>query len=348
MKTEVSLVSGNIAIAYGALDAGCRFYAGYPITPQNEIPAFMAKEMPKAGGVFIQAESELAAINMVFGASATGVRAMTSSSSPGISLKQEGISYLAGAQLPAVIINVMRGGPGLGDIKPAQSDYFQAVKGGGHGDYHLIVLAPAGVQEAYEFTRLAFSLAEQYRNPAMILIDGMIGQMSEGLRRRPPEKEKGEKPWALTGAKGRKPNIIRSLFIREDALEKWNLKLQEKLQTIIKEEQRFESINAQQCEILIVAYGSMFRAAKAVALKEKNIGVFKPVTLWPYPKKGLEEIIHTNKELKAILVVEMSYGQMVEDVELVVSGRLPVHFYGRSGGGIPSPQDIKKALTKIK
>lgn len=337
------LMSGNEAIAEGAIQAGCSFYAGYPITPQNELITYMAKHMPKR--LFIQAESELAAINMVYGASAAGARAMTSSSSPGISLKQEGISYLAGAELPAVIVNIMRGGPGLGNIAPAQSDYFQATRGGGHGDYHTIVLAPGSVQEAYDLTQTSFDLADKYRIPAMILGDGILGQMMEPviIRRRKAEdgrRKQQIKPWSLCGCKGRKPNIIKSFYLREGALEEFNLKLQEKYEVIKKKETRFEGLFLNDAGVVVVAYGTMARIAKSAISRlragGKKIGLIRPISLWPFPDKAFRA---KNKKIK-YLVVEMSYGQMLEDVRLAVNGRAPVEFLGRSGGGIPTEEEI--------
>jgi 2-oxoglutarate ferredoxin oxidoreductase subunit alpha len=348
-KHEKILMSGNEAIAEGALQGGCRFYAGYPITPQNELIAYMARHMPRLGGVFIQAESELSAINMVFGASAAGIRAMTSSSSPGISLKQEGISYIAGCQLPAVIVNVMRGGPGLGNIAPSQSDYFQATRSGGHGDYHSIVLAPASVQEAFDIMALAFNLADKYRIPVIILADGMLGQMMEPVQssvvsRQLSDKNKLKtKKWALTGCKNRKPNIIRSFYIKDGYLEKFNLILQRKYKIIQEKEQRGEEINLAEAKIILVAYGTMARIAKSAVnrLREKGkkIGLIRPITLWPFPSNIFKRLARDNRRL-AILVVEMSYGQMLEDVRLAVNGRFPVEFLGRAGGGIPTEEEI--------
>ncbi len=346
-KTKKILMTGNEAFAEAAIGAGCRFYAGYPITPQNEVPAYFAKRMPQVNGVFIQAESEIAAINMVFGASAAGRRAMTSSSSPGISLKQEGISYLAGCRLPAVIVNVMRGGPGLGNISPSQADYFQAVKGGGHGDYHSIVLAPSNVQEAYELTILAFDLADRYRLPVIVLADGMLGQTMEAmdLNSRPRKLEPIKKKWALTGAKNRKPNIVRSLFLKEGALEELNRKLQQTYKKICKKEVRFESNFLDDSKLIIVSYGSMGRICASVVnnLQKQGlkIGLFRPVTLWPYPKKEIAKIARGRK----ILVIEMSSGQMLEDVKLSVNGVNEVSFLGKCGGGMPSEAEI---ITKVK
>ncbi|MCK9603269.1 MAG: 3-methyl-2-oxobutanoate dehydrogenase subunit VorB [Candidatus Omnitrophica bacterium] len=345
------LISGNEALAYGAIHAGCRFYAGYPITPQNELTAYMAKCMPEIGGIFIQAESELAAINMVFGAAATGARTMTSSSSPGMSLKQEGISYIAGAELPAVIVNVMRGGPGLGNIAPAQSDYFQATRSGGHGDYRCLVLAPSSVQEAYDFMQIAFGLADKYRNPVIILGDGMLGQMMEPievgsgkLKYSPP------KDWALTGCKNRKPNVVKSFFLKEGALEEANLKLQKKYKIIQNKEERYEGDSLAGAETIIVAYGTMARIAKGVVhelrKKGKKIGLIRPITLWPFPRKVFQGIT-ARKKRPVFLVIEMSYGQMLEDVKLSVEGRARVEFLGRSGGGIPTEEEIIKKIKSL-
>ncbi len=347
-----TLITGNEAFAEGAIQAGCRFYAGYPITPQNELIAYMAKHLPEAGGVFIQAESELAAINMVFGAAAAGARAMTSSSSPGISLKQEGISYIAGAELPAVIVNVMRGGPGLGNIAPAQSDYFQATRSGGHGDYHSIVIAPSSVQEAYDFMSLAFQLADKYRNPVIVLGDGMLGQMMEPIKIQNSKFKiiNYKKPWALTGCKGRKPNIIKSFYIKEGDLEKFNLNLQKKYKTIQDKEQRYEAMDLSDARIILVAYGTMSRIAKAAMLKLRDngrkVGLIRPITLWPFPKKIFERGKGQEARVK-FLVVEMSYGQMLEDVKLSVDGKAKVEFLGRSGGGIPTEEEIIKYAKNI-
>jgi len=356
------LMTGNEAIAEGAIQAGCIFYAGYPITPQNELPAYMAERMPQAGGVFIQAESELAAINMVFGAAAAGARAMTSSSSPGISLKQEGISYLAGTELPAVIVNIMRGGPGLGNIAPSQSDYFQATRSGGHGDYHSIVLAPSSVQEAYDFMFSAFELADKYRIPVLILGDGMLGQMMEPLSvhslrpeahgQRPSAIDHGlsTKKWALTGCKGRKPNIIRSLYLAEGALEKLNLNLQKKYKIIQEKEQLWEELFLDDAKVVVVAYGTMARIAKSAVknLRQKNIkiGLIRPISLWPFPNKVFSRISTKRGKIR-FLAIEMSYGQMVEDVRLAVGGKFIVDFLGRAGGGIPAEEEIVNKINRL-
>lgn len=347
--TRKILMCGNDACGEGAILAGCVFYAGYPITPQNELTAYMAKRMGETGGVFIQAESELAAISMVFGASVAGVRAMTSSSGPGISLKQEGISYLAGCELPCVIVNMQRGGPGLGNIAPAQGDYFQAVKGGGHGDYKIIVLAPASAQELMDYTYLAFDLADKYRNPVMILGDGLLGQMMEPIQIKSVEdKPLVDKPWALTGCKGRKPRLIRSLFLGEGALEEHNKKLQEKFNNIKKNEVRAETLNVKDADIVLAAYGSVARIARAGMelgrAKGLKVGLIRPITLWPFPEKTIAEI---SGKAKKFLVVEMSAGQMVEDVMLAVKGRAEVDFYGRMGGGVPTEEEILKKIEAL-
>jgi len=333
-----------------AIKAGCEFYAGYPITPQNELTAYMARRMREENRVFIQAESELAAINMVFGASACGFRAMTSSSSPGISLKQEGISYLAGCELPAVIINVMRGGPGLGNIASSQSDYFQATRGGGHGDYFTPTLAPWSVEEAAQLVTLSFDLADYYRTPVLVLADAIIGQMAEPIcfysqskfRRKIPSKN-----WALTGAKKRPPNLIRSLILKEGALQAHNEKLNKKWDKIEKGEQRFSTYKVEGIEYLIVAYGSQARIASEAIdlLREQSIkaGLFRPLTLWPYPEDGLRRIA---KEVKKILVVEQSLGQMIEDVRLALPNK-EISFLGKAGGGIPSALEIVKFVKRV-
>ena len=345
MEVKKVLLSGNEALAKGAIRAGCRFYFGYPITPQSEIPAYMARKLREVGGFFLQAESEVAAINMVYGAAAAGARTMTSSSGPGISLKQEGISYLAGAELPAVIVNVMRGGPGLGNIAPAQSDYFQATRGGGHGDYHLIVLAPYSGQEMFDFMVPAFDLADKYRNPVMVLADAILGQMMEGVEIKPLMREgKGEKSWAVGGARGRKRNLIRSLFLPEGLLEEHNQKLQRKYRRMRKEV-RYQILETENMSILLVAYGSMARVCQQVVseLGEEGIssGLFRPITLWPFPYQALE---HLSQRVKGIFVLEMSEGQMLEDVQLAVKGRTPLGFYGRLGGGVPTPGEVKKRI----
>lgn len=346
-KSEKVLLSGNEALAEGALRAGCRCYFGYPITPQSEIPAYMVRRMKEVGGVFLQAESEIAAINMVYGAAATGARAMTSSSGPGISLKQEGLSYLAGAELPAVIVNVMRGGPGLGNIAPSQSDYFQATRGGGHGDYHLIVLAPNSVQEMLDLAYLAFELADKYRNPVMILADAILGQMMEGVEFKEENKGVKKKDWIIGGDKGRKPNIIRSLFLEEGVLEEHNKKLQEKYARIRRLEVKYESMQTDDAELLLVSYGSMARLASEVVtrLRKKGIkaGLLRPITLWPFPYSPIRKL---TDRVRFFFVVEMSEGQMLEDVKLAVEGAVPVYFYGRLGGGVPTPLEVMERIEE--
>ena len=344
------LMKGNEAIAGAAIRAGCRFFFGYPITPQNELPEYMSKKLPEVGGVFIQAESEIAAINMVYGASGAGGRVMTSSSSPGIALKQEGISYIAAAELPCVIVNVMRGGPGLGGIQPAQSDYFQATRGGGNGDYRMIVCAPSTIQESVDLMMEAFDLADQYRIPVMMLCDGMIGQMMEPVELRDAApRQIGGKPWATTGTGGtRAPNIISSLYLNPAELEAHNQKLAAKYEEIRNNEVQAETVGLAEAEVVVVAYGTTARIVKeAVALaKEKSIkvGFIRPITLWPYPTEKFDRI---GKACKGVLCVEMSMGQMLDDVKIAACGRWPVHFYGRTGGVIPDPRDIAAEILKI-
>lgn len=342
-------MTGNDAIGEAAIRAGCDCYYGYPITPQNELTAYMATHMPRLGRVFIQAESEIAAINMVFGSAAAGKRAMTSSSSPGISLKQEGISFLAGAELPAVIVNVQRGGPGLGNIAPAQSDYFQAVKGGGHGDYHVLVLAPDSVQEMFDLTFLAFDIADQYRNPVMILTDGRLGQMMEPLVPGELAPKTLPKPWAVTGAIGRRPNMIRSLILPEGELEAHNIALQEKFAQAERAEVRFEERWTEDCEVLMVAYGTSARMVKG-ALETARLhgikaGMLRPISLWPFPTQRLRQLA---ARVRSVLVVEMSSGQMLQDVQLAVNGQAPVSFEGRMGGGVPSEAAILAHLRELR
>ena len=344
------LMKGNEAIGAAAIKAGCKFFFGYPITPQNELPEYMSRELPKAGGVFLQAESEVAAINMVYGAAGAGARVMTSSSSPGIALKQEGITYIAGAELPCVIVNIVRGGPGLGGIQPSQSDYNQVTRGGGNGDYKLLVYAPANLQEMVDLLQESFDAADYYRNPVMVVGDGMIGQMMEPIEFKdiPKRGNIPAKDWATTGTKGaRKHNIINSLALDPAELEKHNWKLQEKYNEIKEKEVRYESYNMDNAEVVIVAYGTTSRIAKNAikALKEEgvNVGLIRPITLWPFPEKAFEtEIPET---CKALLSVEMSCGQMVDDIKIAIKGKLPVEFHGRPGGMIPTPEDI---VAKVK
>ena len=340
------LQRGNEALAEAAINAGCCFYAAYPITPQNEIPEYMSWRMPQAGGVFIQAESELAAINMVYGACATGARAMTTSSSPGISLMQEAISYMAGAELPAVIANIERGGPGLGNISGSQADYFQAVKGGGHGDYKLLVYAPASVQEMRDLTMLAFDKSDEYRNPAMIIADGILGQMMEPVIMTPYRKKSKalpQKSWALTGCKGRKPNVIKSLYMGEGELERRNLGLQEKYRKMREKEVLCEHYRTDDAAAVVVAFGIAARiahsAVDALRAKGKKVGLLRPITLFPFPEAELSALAKKGKN-KRFLVFELNAGQMVEDVRLSINGRTEVFFYGRPGGAIVSPEEV--------
>lgn len=348
MHEKKVLMCGNEAAGEAAIQAGCRFYAGYPITPQNELTAYMAGRMPEVGGTFIQSESELAAVSMIFGASAAGARAMTSSSSPGISLKQEGISYLVGNELPAVIVNMMRGGPGLGNIGPSQSDYFQATRGGGHGDYNMAVLAPSTVQELADLMKLAFELADKYRNPVIVLADGIIGQMMEPVEIKKIYPEPSEKDWILTGAAGRESRVIRSLFLKEGELEEHNNRLQEKFGRMKESELLYEEMMIDDAELVIAAYGTSARIAKSAVINVRkegiNAGMIRPVTLWPFPEKQISAI---SERAKSFLVVEMSAGQMIEDVRLAVEGRAPVHFYGRTGGEVPSVSEIEKKIKEI-
>ena len=342
------MVRGNEAVAMGAIDAGCRLFFGYPITPQNEIPEYLSKHLPPLGGEFIQAESEIASINLLLGASATGTRAMSSSSSPGISLMQEGLSYMAGSELPVVIVIISRSGPGLGGISASQGDYFQATRGGGHGDYRMIVLAPSTVQEMYELTFLAFDLSDKYRNPAMILGDALIGQMKEPLVRSKPEKmDLPPKDWALTGAKGRKQNKIKSLYLQEGELTEHNWKLYQKYERMKKEEVRFETVNTEDAHFIIAAFGSMARVSKTameMAREEgMKIGLFRPITLFPYPEKALYDI---SKRVKQFLTVELNTGQMVEDVKLSVDRDAQVYFYGKPPGALPPPEEILEEIKK--
>lgn len=344
-----TLMKGNEAIAEAAIRAGCLFYYGYPITPQSEIPEYMAKNLPLWGGRFLQLSSEIAAIYRVYGAASAGARAMTSSSGPGISLKQEGISYLACAELPCVIVNIMRGGPGLGGIQPSQADYFQAVKGGGHGDYKIIVLAPASVQEAADLTILAFDLADKYRNPVMILGDGALGQMMEPVEFKKRLKVKlPPKDWALTGAKDREPNRIVPFSLDPAEMERINLDLAEKYKRIEKKEVRYETLNLDNPDIVAVGYGLVARILQAVAREaqkeEIKVGLIRPITLWPFPSKIISD---TAKRIKKIITVEMSLGQMVEDVERAVRGRSKVYFYGRTGGVIPRAEEVLNEIKKI-
>ena len=347
---EKVLVKGNEARAEAASQAGCRLFFGYPITPQTEVAAYMSKRMPKVGGTYLQAESEVAAINMVLGASAAGARAMTSSSSPGISLKSEGISYIAGSDLPALIINVQRGGPGLGGIQPSQADYWQATRATGHGDFQILVFAPSTVQEMVDLVSDAFDLGDKYRMPAMILADGMLGQMMEPVVL--PDhsgKELPEKPWAASGRRGRGThNIINSLYLTPQELERLTRERFARYDKIKATEQRAEEYLTEDADVVVVAYGASSRIARSAVnmAREKGIraGLIRPITVWPYPTNAIERAIPT---AKAFLCVEMSMGQMVDDVRLTVNGRKPVHFYGRTGGIIPTPAEVLDQIEKI-
>ena len=356
MKEEVRLMKGNEAIAHAAIRYGCDGYFGYPITPQSEVLETLEELMPwgTTGMVVLQAESEVAAINMVYGGAASGKAVMTSSSSPGVSLKQEGISYIAAASLPALILNVMRGGPGLGTIQPSQADYFQAVKGGGHGDYHLIVLAPSTVQEMVDFVGLGFDLAFKYSNPAMILADGIVGQMMEKVvlpeqrPRRTEEEIRRQCPWATNGRKdGRKRNVVTSLELESSKMEVINHQLQARYREIEKNETRWEEIGVEDADYLIVAFGSIAcicdKAREIAAEKGIKIGIVRPITLWPFPSEAISKAAEGKK---GVLVVELNAGQMVEDVRLAVHDRLPAEHFGRMGGIIPSPEEVVDALEE--
>jgi len=347
-NSEKILVKGNEALAMAAIDAGCLLYFGYPITPQNDIPEFLSKHLPPLGGEFIQAESEIASINLLLGASATGKRAMTSSSSPGISLMQEGISYMAGSELPGLIVNISRSGPGLGGISPSQGDYFQATRGGGHGDYRMIVLAPSTVQEMYDLTFLALDLSDKYRNPAMILGDALIGQMKEPLlRKNPGAMALPPKDWALTGAKGRKPNRLKSLYLQDGELSEHNWKLHQKYEQMKKEEVRYEAFRVEDAQLVIAAFGSMARVSRtSVELAREEgmkVGLFRPITLFPFPEKALYDL---SQRVKRFLTVELNTGQMVEDVKLSVARDAQVYFYGRPPGSLPSPEEVLEEIKK--
>lgn len=356
---ELKLMKGNEALAEAAIRAGCDGYFGYPITPQSEVIEYLMAEKPydRTGMVVLQAESEVASINMLYGGGATGKKVMTSSSSPGISLMQEGLSYIAGAEIPCVVANIVRGGPGLGDIQPAQSDYFQSVKGGGHGDYRLIVLAPSSVQEMSDFVPLSFDLSFKYRNPVLIVSDGLIGQMMEKVELFDPiprltdEEIKEKYPWATNGKpKGKPRRFITSLDLDPNKQEKHNFHLQDKYAKIEQDEVRYEMLDCEDAEYIIVAYGSSARIAqKSIQLARKEgikVGMLRPITLWPFPKKQINDLVE--KGIKGFLSVEMSAGQMVEDVNLVVGGRVKVEHFGRYGGVIHSPEEVLEALkTKI-
>ena len=344
-------MKGNEAFGKAAMVAGCKYFFGYPITPQSELPEYLSRELPAIGGTFVQAESEVAAINMVYGAGGCGARVLTSSSSPGIALKQEGITYCAGAEVPCVILNVVRGGPGLGSIQPSQSDYFMTTRGGGDGDYRTPVYAPASVQEACDMIMDAFDVAELYRTPVLVLLDGMIGQMMEPVDFDKPRKQR-ERPskegWATTGTKGkRKPNIINSLYLSPEILEEHNYHLQRKYDVIEANELQYEMDRTEDAELVFVAYGTMARVVKNCVNEMRaegyKVGLIRPKTVWPYPYKAFDEI----PACKNLFVIEMSLGQMVEDVKLGSNGRYPVHFYGRPGGMVPEPKEIIARAKEI-
>jgi 2-oxoisovalerate ferredoxin oxidoreductase alpha subunit len=339
------LCKGNVAVIKGALLAGCRAYYGYPITPASEIAEAAALYLPEIGGTFVQAESETASINMVYGASAAGVRVMTASSGPGVSLMQEGISYLAGAELPCVIVDVMRGGPGLGNIAPEQSDYFAMVKGGGHGNYRNLVVAPASVQEMADLTMLAFELADKYRNPAVVLTDGFVGQMMEPLDLEYREIVAAEKPWAVKGTAETRKNMVSSIVLEPDELEEHQRKMEAKYVRAQQAETRCELYRTEDADLVVVGFGIVSRILRSAVDEARKqgikVGLFRPITLWPFPSKELAKVsLHIEK----LLVIELSNGQMVEDVSLAIEGKRPVEFYGRVGGNVPS---VEEALAKI-
>ncbi len=346
--SERKLTKGNIALAEGAIQAGCRFYFGYPITPQNDIPEYLAANLPKAGGTFIPAESEIASINMVLGAGASGVRSMTSSSGPGISLMQEGFSYMAGSEIPGLVVNIMRCGPGLGGIAPTQGDYTQAVHGGGHGDYRNIVLAPGSVQEMFDLTIKGFELADKYRMLAVVLADAMMGQFQEPCRLVPKEKvSEYDKPWALTGRKGRRPQLLKSLYLGPGEQETHNLDLKKKYDIVSENEVMYEEKLLDDADLMIVAFGTPSRVAKSAITMARNegikVGLLRPVTLFPFPEK---EIGRRTEKIKRVLVIEMNTGQMVRDVKLAARKDASIYFYGRPGGGIPYPNEVLAEIRK--
>ena len=339
------LCKGNVAIVKGAIMAGCRGYYGYPITPASEIAEYAALLFPQVGGTFLQAESEVSAINMVYGAASAGIRAMSASSGPGLSLMQEGMSYLAGSELPCVIVDIVRGGPGLGNIAPEQSDYFAMVKGGGHGCYRNIVLAPASVQEMFDYTIKAFDLADKYRNPAVIMTDGYVGQMMEPLEIDYREITPPAKPWAVKGTRETRKNLISSIYLTPDLLEQHIRHLEAKYKTIAESEALYETYMADDAEILLVGHGIVSRVLRSTVVMARaqgmKAGLFRPITLWPFPSK---ELAKAAERAACIMTVELSTGQMVEDVKLAVNGRVPVEFYGRVGGNVPSAEEINAEL----
>ncbi|MHB1043587.1 MAG: 3-methyl-2-oxobutanoate dehydrogenase subunit VorB [Eubacteriales bacterium] len=344
------LMKGNEAIGEGAVRAGCRYFFGYPITPQSELTHYLAKRLPEVGGLYLQGESEVASINMVYGAAGAGARVMTSSSGPGISLMQEGISYLAGAELPCVIVNVMRGGPGLGNIAPAQSDYFQATRGGGHGDYRLIVLAPNSIQEILDMMEKAFDLADQYRNPVMVMADGIMGQMMEPVEL--PESFAADippRPWAASGLKNRgTKNLINSVYVIPEELENHNLKLNKKYNMVQENEQLWDEYLTEGADIILVSFGTASRISRAVVEKARALGIpaglIRPITLWPFPAKAFERFAG---KVKCFLSVELNMGQMIEDVKLATGCLTPVHHYGRVGGIVPGAREVLEQVIKL-
>lgn len=342
------LCKGNVAVVKGAILAGCSAYYGYPITPASEIAEAAALYLPQVGGTFLQAESEVAAINMVYGAAAAGVRVMTASSGPGLSLMQEGISYIAGSELPCVIVDVVRGGPGLGNIAPEQSDYFALVKGGGHGNYRNIVLAPASVQEMADLTRLAFDLADKYRNPAVVMADGFIGQMMEPVDLVEHEVAALKKLWAVEGTPETRNNLISSIYLEPDDLEAHQRRMEAKYIRCAQEEARWETYLTDDAEVLVVGFGIVSRVLRSAVEESRreglNAGLFRPITLWPFPSEAL---VKAALKVSKILVVELSNGQMVEDVRLAVNGRVPVEFYGRVGGNVPSVEEVQEKLNVL-
>ncbi len=341
------LCKGNVAVVKGAILAGCRAYYGYPITPASEIAEAAALYLPQVNGTFLQAESEVASINMVYGAASAGVRVMTASSGPGLSLMQEGISYLCGSELPCVIVDVVRGGPGLGNIGPEQSDYFAMVKGGGHGNYHNLVVAPASVEEMATLTMLAFELADRYRNPAVVLTDGFVGQMMEPIELNDRELSLPEKPWAVKGTYETRKNLVSSIYLDSDDLEEHIRHLEAKYRLAQENEARFESFQTEDADVLLVGFGIVSRVLRSVVESMRRegvkVGLFRPITLWPFPAKALAEVA---KSVNQVLVVELSTGQMVEDIRLALAGQTPVEFYGRWGGNVPSVKEIRDLLTE--
>ncbi len=344
---EKVLMKGNEALAEGAIRAGCKAFFGYPITPSSELAEYMARTMPRIGGVFVQAESEFAAINMVYGGASTGARVMTASSGPGLSLKQEGISFIAEAELPCLIVNLSRGGPGLGGIQPSQADYFQATRGGGHGDYRTIVLAPSGVQEMMDFAFQGYDLADRYRTPVLILAEGTLGQMMEPIVMPEPVTEFVDKPWATTGCVNRAPNVVNTLHLSPEFLEERNIHLNNKYKEICAQEQRAETYMVEDADLVVVAYGIIGRIVKRSVMEARKrgrkVGLIRPITLWPFPEKVVSEIAQTAKRF---LSIEISMGQMIEDIRLAVNGRVPVDFYGRIGI-TPSPEELFRQIVAV-